>query len=184
MGKILATKLALILLLIGASSVLAAQPNSLEWKVEGQSLKVKDGSTWTWLYNDLQSNFGGNGPTFTGVWRQLDGWDNLGQCFVGNESGTQWLRQNSRAMQTATFADGSTLTMTLIRDESPSCEIDVVGSELNKGIWNVIWNIESGTKRFSGVTGKLVGTGTYQFLFRDTDIRHASYVGVYKLEIN
>ena len=120
-----------------ASSLVDAEQRGTgpSWKVEGETLRVKNGNELTWILN-LQDVQNQGRPKTNGFWFRLDDWDNLGRCFVGKEMhvGTTWKAKEDRANVIWRFSDESTLRSELI--EETVCVVKRPAIGLDFGTWS------------------------------------------------
>jgi hypothetical protein len=171
---------------IGLAALMVVQASAEQrrdgpsWKVEGETLRVKNGNELTWTINhqDVQNR---GRPKTKGFWFRLDRWDDLGPCFVGKEmyAGTIWKAREDRADVSWRFSDESTLRAELI-DETV-CVVKRSATGLDFGTWSTRWKVTGVSGRYEGATGVAEGSGTFDQLWTNKDSQSSSYEGSYKI---
>ena len=175
-----------VTLSIGLAALLVVQASAEQrgagpsWKVEGETLRVKQGINTNWTIN--HQDVGNRArPKATGFWFRVNRWINLGSCYVGKEmfAGTIWKPIEDRANVVWRFSDGSTMRAELI--EESVCSVRRPATGLDFGTWSARWKVIGGSGRYAGATGVSEGSGTFDQLWDDKHSESASYSGRYNI---
>ena len=175
-----------ITLSVGLAALMVEQASAEQrgvgpsWKVEGETLRVKQGINMTWTINhqDVENRAR---PKTTGFWFRVNRWNNLGTCYVGKEmiAGTIWKPIEDRANVVWRFSDESTLRAELI--EEMVCAVRRPATGLDYGTWSARWKVTGGSGRYAGAMGVSEGSGTFDQLWDDRHSESASYAGGYNI---